>query len=116
MSSDATNMRGLLAKPDVSQNKCFWLQAIYLSFILILGVLQSIHLVEAQLPMSADDFQRLDAAIVKIASNRQKDSNQIWQQIYFQLHISDLSHLKMTHVDEVSRIILEEVGGRTTQK
>lgn len=85
-------------------------QASCILVLFILGSLTLYYSASGFIPMRAKDFYRLDAVVQKLASERQIDTNQMWQKIFFKLHISDISDLKMSHVDEASQIILEEIG------
>lgn len=64
------------------------------------------------LPMPAAEFHRLDAAIVALANDRQIDADEMWQEIYLKLRISTIAELKKAHVDDVSRMIIDEVSSR----
>ena len=66
--------------------------------------------------MRAFDYHRLDTAIHSLAVAKQQDANLLWQQIYFRLHISGLSDLKIKHFNEISRLILGELSQMDTEK
>ncbi len=66
--------------------------------------------------MRAFDYHRLDTAIHSLAAAKQQDANLLWQHIYFRLNISGLSDLKMKHFNEISRLILGELGEMDAEK
>lgn len=112
---DAPHLRaqlsGALARGKTCKPASFdWLMALSLILIIVAGSSAFYTIAHRLLPMTADDYQRLDSAIVSMTNGRQMDANQMWQKIFLKLRINNVSELKMNHVDDVSEIILDEIG------
>ena len=108
--TDASKLKGLLSRnSDTVQVPGYWMRFFWI-LLFISFIYQSVCILyNCLLPIPAEDYQRFDAAIEVLANKKQTTKNTIWHDVFFRLHVNELSDLRLKHAAMISDMIVDEL-------